>query len=93
MIPFIGIFIFSGFKWQIYNDQFEAVDNYTENALYSNVKIDSLRKYKENIFDENLPLQLLKYFVVENENKLQSTISFEKSDLNAFKIKTKNEND
>ena len=49
MIPFIGVFLFAGFKWQFYNDQFGMVDNYIENGIYSAINIDKLRGYEENM--------------------------------------------
>ena len=90
MIPFIGVFLFAGFQWQFYNDQFGMVDNYIENGIYSAINIDKLRGYEETVINEDLGLQLLKYFSLESNKKTNGEIEVQEQG-NIVKVKTGNE--
>ncbi len=87
-IPFIGVFLFCGFKLQVYNQQIGNVDNFMKNAIYSSVDTSKLRNYEVEILEEDFELQLLKYFSLENGNELNNEIQYEVDQSTSLFIKS-----
>lgn len=74
MMPFITIFLFCGFKWQIYQQQISNSDYIGLNSVYSSINVNKLRTYQADILTDELIYQLVKYIAVETEYKSDYTI-------------------
>ncbi len=87
-IPFIGVFLFCGFKLQVYNQQIGNMDNFMKNAIYTSIDKSKLRNYEFEILEDDFELQLLKYFALENENGLDNVLQYEVDQSNPLFIKS-----
>jgi len=76
-IPFITIFLFTGFKLDVYHEQKNNIDYIVENSLYEAVNINRLRTFDDNIITENdLERELIKYLGVQPNYSLDYEISY-----------------
>ena len=77
-IPFITIFLFIGFKLDVYHDQGNTINYTSENALYDATNINKLRTFEDNIIDqEDLIINLIKYITVQPNYSLDYNISYQ----------------
>ncbi len=66
MLPFYALFLFVGFRWNVYFSQFNDLDSFAQNAIYTSFDVDSLREYQSMVDPEELFYQLIKFSSLEN---------------------------
>ena len=76
-IPFITIFLFSGFKLDVYYEQNDNIDLIVENSLYETVNINQLRTMDEGLIKkEEFENNLIKYLTMQPNYSLDYDISY-----------------
>ena len=70
MIPFLVVFFYSGFKWQVYEQQINLIDNIVKDSLYSATDLNKLRNYDNDFLDQELILYLIKYLAIDTKYNL-----------------------
>ncbi len=76
MIPFFALFLYSGFKWEVYQSQIDDIDQLGSNSLYSSVNISRLRNYDTNVLTKEFKLQLVKFMSLEMNYPLDYKIGY-----------------
>ncbi len=93
MIPFLSVFLFAGFKWQVYNTKIYSIDAAGENTLYKISDISKLRNYDGDIYDEDFINQIIKYVALDEKNHFDTKISYRITNQNPLAIDIKIETD
>ena len=76
-IPFITIFLFSGFKLDVYHEQKDNIDLIVENALYETLNLNKLRTMDQDLLDEeSFQNNLIKYLTMQSNYSLDYDISY-----------------
>lgn len=82
LIPFISIFLYTGYKWQVYNQQISSMDNIAINSLYSSTNIAKIRNYDAEMEVEQFVLDYIRYFVFESGDDYDSNINIKIQNTN-----------
>ena len=67
LIPFMAVFLFTGFQWKVYHNQINQLDQVAINSLYSSVDIDKLRNYNIEVDTEMLMVNVVKFLTLETD--------------------------
>lgn len=87
MIPFLSLFLYSGFKLELYQEKLDDIEPVVINSLYSATNIDALRYYQSNIVDEEkLKLQLVKFIALESSISTDTTLKYKITSYNPLTI-------
>ena len=77
MLPFLALFLYSGFRWHAYSEQLNSIDTFSENALYASVDINKLRSLDTDITTKNIGDNILKYMTLQMPRDIDGTIGYE----------------
>lgn len=86
LIPFISIFLYTGYKWQVYNEQISSMDNIAINSLYASTNIAKVRNYEPLVIDQTFLYDYIRYFVYETPNDFNSNINIKVQQTNPIAI-------
>lgn len=79
MIPFLSLFTYSTYKWEIYNSKIDEMDLIVLNSLYEATDLNKLRIYDE-IPISNLENYLFKNLSLESQVPLNTTLDIYSGD-------------
>lgn len=82
LIPFISVFLYTGYKWQVYNEQISSMDSVAMNSLYASTNLAKIRNYDPNVVDEEFLYDYLRYYTFETSDDFNSNINIKLQETN-----------
>lgn len=86
LIPFISVFLYSGYKWQVYNEQISSMDSVAINSLYSETNLATMRNFDFSSVNSDFIYDYIRFFVFENPDDFDSTIKITLQETNPLAI-------
>lgn len=86
LIPFISLFLYTGYKWQVYNEQISSMDSVAINSLYAETNLATIRNFDFSSVSEEFFYDYIRFFVFENPDDFASTINITLQETNPLAI-------
>lgn len=89
MLPFLSLFLFTGFKWQVYMQQIDTIDEISIHSIYSSIDMNKMINYDPENMLNDIKEQLVKYSVIELNYNIDYQISYKIIQYNPLILKVK----